>query len=286
MDSAAKLSPVGEHEKTRAAVAAARERLVRLLRDVRDPDAASGVPVWSVGDVGSHLAAVYLAYCSAATGDGSMDWDGILPPGDGTLEERITAVNAASIRLFADADRDRLGDFITERGETFLRETAGLAPDTPVAVPWFGKDATFTLATLTGLLLSETLLHGLDIARGARLPWPIAQEEARLAIGQTMPTLMPLTLDATRARGISLAFDLSIKGGPRLAVDVADRTMTVTRDAPPRRYDCRITATPVAFLLVSYGRTPPWKAIARGQMRAGGRKPWLAARFGQLISAP
>ncbi|MGG8407794.1 maleylpyruvate isomerase N-terminal domain-containing protein [Streptomyces sp. 12297] len=286
MDSAAKFDAVGEHEKTRAALAAATERLVRLLRDVRDLDAASGIPVWSVGDVGSHLAAVFLAYCSAATGDGAMDWDNILPPGDGTLAERITAVNATSIRLVAGADRARLGDFVTERGETFLRATAGLAPDTPVDVPWFGKDTTFTLATLTGLMLSESLVHGLDIARGADLPWLIAPDEARLVIGQTMPTLMPLALDAARARGASLAFDLSIKGGPRLAVVVADQRMTVTRDAPPRRYDCRITATPAAFLLVSYGRIPPWKAIARGRMRAGGRKPWLAARFGQLTATP
>ncbi|MFE3559231.1 maleylpyruvate isomerase N-terminal domain-containing protein [Streptomyces sp. NPDC059193] len=286
MGSTVKFDPVSEHEKTRAALAATMERLVRLLRDVGDLDTASGIPVWSVGDVGAHLAAVYLAYCSAATDDKAMDWDRILPPGDGTLAARIAAMNAMSIRLVVGADRARLGDFVTERGETFLRSTAGLPPDTPVVVPWFGKDSTLTLATVTGLMLSESLVHGLDIARGAGRPWPIAPDEARLVIGQMMPTLMPLMLDATQARGASLAVDLSIKGGPRLAVVVADETMTVTRDAPHRRYDCRIMATPSAFLLVSFGRTPIWKAIVRGQVRAGGRKPWLAARFGQLSASP
>lgn len=43
--------------------------------------------------------------------------------------------------------------------------------------------------------------------------------------------------------------------------------MTVTRDAPPRAYDCTITAALTTFLLVSFRRTPIWKAIARGHIR-------------------
>ncbi|MFD0381775.1 hypothetical protein ACFQ2B_03120 [Streptomyces stramineus] len=133
-----------------------------------------------------------------------------------------------------------------------------------------------TLAAATGLVLSESLLHGLDIARGARLPWTIGPEEARLVIGQSMPAMMPLALDPVRARGVRIAFDLAVRGGPRLAVVIGDGVATVTRDAPPRAYDCRISAAPDAFLLVAFRRAPLWKVIARGGIRAGGRKPWLA----------
>ncbi|MFJ3840359.1 maleylpyruvate isomerase family mycothiol-dependent enzyme [Streptomyces sp. NPDC054904] len=276
--------PFAEHEKTRAALGAIVPRLVRLLRDVPDLDAASGVPEWTVGDVGSHLSAVYVGYSSAGSAEGSIDWDSILPAGEGSFGERIAAMNAASIGLLGGNDRDRLGDMVAEWGEVFLRVTEHLAPDTPVAVPWFGQD--ITLATVTGLMLSESLVHGLDIARGAGLSWPISPNEARLALGQTLPTTMPLALDSEKARGVSIAFDLVIKGGPRLAVVVDDGTVTVARDAPPRAYDCRITATPPAFLLVSFRRTPTWKAIARGQMRASGRRPWLAMRLGELIATP
>ncbi|MFB7368852.1 maleylpyruvate isomerase N-terminal domain-containing protein [Streptomyces sp. NPDC056222] len=276
--------PVAEHNKTRAALGAAIPRLVRLLRDLSDRDAPSGVPVWTVGDVGAHLAAVYLGFCSTVTPDEPVDWDSILPPGDGPFIERITAMNATSISFFGSDDRARLGDFVAERGETFLRVTEGLAPDTAVAVPWYGKE--ITLATVTGLMLSETLVHGLDIARGARLPWGIGPDEASLVVGQSMPTMMTLALDKEKARGVSIAFDLVVKGGPRLAIVVDDGAVTVTRDAPPRAYDCRITAKPTAFLLVSFRRTPIWKAIARGQMRAGGRKPWLAMQLGELIGTP
>lgn len=277
--------PVVEHERTRAALRAAVPRLARLLRDVPDPGAPSGVPVWTVGDVGAHVGAVFLAYCSAFTHE-FEDWDAVVPPGDGSFIERITKVNAKSIGLFDADGRERLGDFVTERGETFLRATEGLAPDTPVATPWYGAGVALTLAAATGLVLGETLVHGLDIARGARLPWPIGAEEARLVIGQAMPTMMPLALDTERARDVAIAFDLAIRGGPRLAVVIAGGTATVTRDAPARAYDCRISAAPAAFLLVAFRRTPLWRPIARGRISATGRKPWLAPRLGRLVASP
>ncbi|MCF3105774.1 maleylpyruvate isomerase N-terminal domain-containing protein [Streptomyces roseoverticillatus] len=286
METVRSFDPVTEHEKTRTALGAAIPRLVRLLHDVADLDAASGVPVWTVGDVGAHLAAVHLAYCSAVSPGESVEWDDILPPGDGPFIERITAVNAKSIGLFGGDERARLGDFIAEQGETFLRVTEGLAPDTPVVTPWYGQELTLTLAAATGLMLSESLVHGLDIARGAGHQWPIGPDEARLVLGQSMPTMMPLALDTTKARDVSIAFELVIKGGLQLAVVIHDGTMTVTRDAPPRTYDCRITATPTAFLLVSFRRTPIWKAIARGRIRAGGRRPWLAMQLSKLIASP
>ncbi|MFJ5934188.1 maleylpyruvate isomerase N-terminal domain-containing protein [Streptomyces sp. NPDC093071] len=282
--------PVTEHERARAALAAAIPRLVGLLRAVPDPDVGSGVPVWSVGDVGTHLAAVYLAYTALVSPETATEWKDVLASAEGALAggtfvERITAMNARSVTLFGREERAGTADFVAERGETFLRVTEGLALDTPVSAPWYG-DVPVTLATVTGLMLSETLVHGLDIARGARLPWSIGRDEARLVLGQSMPTMMAAALDPVKARGVRIAFDLAIEGGPRLAVVVDDGTATVTRDAPPRAYDCRIVADPVTFLLVSFRRTPVWKAVARGRMRAGGRRPWLAARLGRLVAGP
>lgn len=276
---------VAEHEKTRAALRVVVARLVRLLRDLPDLEVASGVPEWTVGDVGAHLTAVYLAFGSGFT-DESVEWDTVLPPGDGPFVERLTAVNAMSIGLLGGDERTRPGDLIAERGEAFLRETDGLAPDTPVATPWYGQERTLTLEAATAMMLSESLVHGLDIARGARLPWPIGPDEARLVLGQSMPTMMPLALDTAKAQSVSIAFDVAINGGPRLAVVIDKGTATVTRDAPPRAYDCRITAAPTAFLLVAFRRMPIWKAIARGQMRAGGRRPWRTLRLTELIASP
>ncbi|MFJ4340070.1 maleylpyruvate isomerase N-terminal domain-containing protein [Streptomyces sp. NPDC088915] len=277
--------PVTGHERTRAAPAAAIPRLAGLLRAVPDPDAGSGVPVWSVGDVGAHLAAVHLGYTSLVLPGEEVERDDVLAPGEGTFVERIAAMNARSVELFAGGERAKTAGFVAERGETFLRATEGLAPGTPVSAPRYG-DLPFTPATATGLLLGETLVHGLDIARGARLPWPIGDDEARLVLGQSMPTMMAAALNQVRSRGVNIAVDLAIKGGPRLAAVVDDGTVTATRDAPPRAYDCRIVAAPATFLLVSFRRTPVWKAVASGRMRAGGRRPWLAARLGRLVTGP
>ncbi|TXS04262.1 hypothetical protein EAO73_16510 [Streptomyces sp. col6] len=277
--------PVTEHERTRAALAAAASRLVALLRAVPDQDARSGVPEWTVGDVGAHLAAVYLAYTALVSPDDAVEWDDVLPSGEGTFVERITAMNSRSVTLFGGEERAKVPDFVAERSDTFLRVTEGLPPDSPVSAPWYGE-VPFTLATVTGLLLSETLVHGLDVARGARTPWSIGDDEARLVLGQSMPTMMAAALDPVKSRGVHIAFDLAVRGGPRLAVVVDDGTVTVTRDAPPRAYDCRIVAAPATFLLVSFRRTPIWKAVASGRMRAGGSKPWLAMRLGQLVAGP
>jgi hypothetical protein len=50
--------------------------------------------------------------------------------------------------------------------------------------------------------------------------------------------------------------------------------------------DCRISADPVAFLLVGYGRVSQWPQIARGKMVAWGRKPWLGVKFRSLLRKP
>ncbi|MFB7213487.1 hypothetical protein [Streptomyces sp. NPDC056255] len=187
-----------------------------------------------MGDVGTYLAAVYLADCSTVSADGSVEWDTVLPPGEAPLTERIAAMNAKSVDLLGGDGHARPGDFVAERGETFLRITQGLAPDIPVSVPWYGQEVTITSATLTGPMGSESLVHGLDIARGAGPLWAIGPDEARLLLGQSMPTMMA-------------------------------------------------SAT---FLLDSFRRTPIWKVIARGGIRAGGRRPWPATRLGELVATP
>ncbi|MFD0343743.1 hypothetical protein ACFVH0_34570 [Streptomyces sp. NPDC127117] len=125
-------------------------------------------------------------------------------------------------------------------------------------------------------MLSESLVHGLDIARGTEHLWPTGPDEARPVLGQSMPTMMAPAPDTAEAQGVSIAFDLRIKGGPRPAAVVEDGTMTVTRDAPPRAYDCTITAAPTTFLLVSFRRTRSGRrshAATRGSAAVGRGSP-------------
>ncbi|KDN87982.1 hypothetical protein KCH_02560 [Kitasatospora cheerisanensis KCTC 2395] len=98
--------------------------------------------------------------------------------------------------------------------------------------------------------------------------------------------MMPLALDRAAARDVDLVLDLTVRRGPRLFLTFRDAALTVTRDTPPRTPDCRVSADPVAFLLVAFHRTPQWLAIARGHLRATGRRPWLATRLTHLIPSP
>jgi putative sterol carrier protein len=50
--------------------------------------------------------------------------------------------------------------------------------------------------------------------------------------------------------------------------------------------DCTISADPVAFLLLGYGRISQLSPLLRGKIRPGGWMPWRAMKFGSLLSSP
>jgi putative sterol carrier protein len=75
-----------------------------------------------------------------------------------------------------------------------------------------------------------------------------------------------------------------MRGGPRYRMVVTGGTAVVT--AAEEESDCVITADPVAFLLMGFGRVSQWTPVLRRKIRAGGRKPWLALKFGTLMSTP
>ncbi|HZU45657.1 MAG TPA: hypothetical protein VFA16_00150, partial [Mycobacterium sp.] len=138
-------------------------------------------------------------------------------------------------------------------------------------------------AFMTCLLLGEQLVHGLDIARAAHQPWSIRREDALLVLPAVLE-LAPNYLRPDRARGVHVSFELRLRGGPRYRIAVDDATGVV--GPAGERADCVITADPVTFLLVGYGRIPQLSQILRGKLRAGGRKPWLAAKFSTLLASP
>ncbi len=75
-----------------------------------------------------------------------------------------------------------------------------------------------------------------------------------------------------------------MRGGPSYRMAVNDGTAVVT--AAGEKADCRISAEPVDFLLLGYGRIAQWSPVIRGRLRPGGRKPWLAMKFGTLLDSP
>jgi hypothetical protein len=173
---------------------------------------------------------------------------------------------------------------IEERVDGFLAATSGRAGDEAVPTPWYGPDVWLSVGTATGMLLAEQLVHGYDIATTGGRPWAISPADARLVI-RAMTSMLPLVAKPEAAAGADASFDVRVRGGPRFVVRVRGGAVTI-EDWAGQAVDCHLSADPVAFVMVAYGRAGQWGPIARGRLVAWGRRPWLALRFRALFFDP
>ena len=89
----------------------------------------------------------------------------------------------------------------------------------------------------------------------------------------------------TTARGVRIRYELRVVGAPPRHFVFDDGNLTITEPGAGK-VDCYVRADPVALNLIAWGRMSPWPSVARGRLRAWGRKPWLAAKLTSLLSTP
>jgi uncharacterized protein (TIGR03083 family) len=254
-------------------------RTTGLLRGVRQPDAAAAGLTWTVSETAAHLVAEITDYAAFARGE--QDAGPRLAPGDAeTPTQRQAAANTAQLARFTERDLTRLADSLAPAVEDFIAAAAQRRPDERVPT---SNGRSMTPPTMAAALLGELLIHGLDIARAAGTPWEISRADALEVVAGVM-ALVPDYIDRQRAAGLHVSYELRFRGGPSYRIGVDDGAATIT--APGPKVDCWISADPVAFLLVGYGRAGQWSQILRGKLLGGGRKPWLAPAFGGLITGP
>jgi uncharacterized protein (TIGR03083 family) len=249
----------------RAAVEVAARQAADLVRSLPNPSVQVPGLDWTVGQTAAHLVAAARVYPRYATGQ--------LTP-EATID--LAEGNLHRIAQVGDHGLGELGDLLVAETQRLLEQTADLAPDHPVA---FHGGTTLDLAAQTVILLGEYLVHGLDLARSARRPWPIDQGHARLVIAGAT-ALLPRYVDPA-ARGVTVGYDVRIRGGPRFGLRVTDGAATV-ESGPVGPVDCHISADPVAFLIVAYGRGSQWPPILGGKITAWAANP--GGRWGSRAS--
>jgi hypothetical protein len=179
---------------------------------------------------------------------------------------RLSAkVNARHLEEVPERNLHRLADMLESSADAYLNVAAAANPSVAIETP---NGLVIDPSTMAALLLGEQLIHGLDISRTAKMPWTVSAADAFLVIPGVL-SIAPQYLRPRRAAGVHISFELRMRGGPSYRMAVDDGTAVVT--AAGEKADCVITADPVAFLLLGYGRISQFSPVLRGQLRPGGR---------------
>jgi uncharacterized protein (TIGR03083 family) len=254
-------------------------RTADLWRHIDQPDALAPGLIWTVAETAAHVVGDLRDYTKALT----RHANGYMTHANRPMESpsRLSAkVNARHLEEIPERNLHRLADMLEQAAASYLEAAASADTCAEIATP---NGLMIGPSTMAALLLGEQLIHGLDVSRAAARPWTVAPAYALLVIPGLL-TIAPQYLRPKRAAGLHVSFELRIRGGASYRLAVDDGAAAVR--AAGEKADCVITADPAAFLLLGYGRIPKWSPVLRGQLRPGGRKPWLAMKFGTLLQRP
>ncbi|HWG24448.1 maleylpyruvate isomerase N-terminal domain-containing protein [Actinospica sp.] len=263
--------------------------LVRGCRDLRDP-----VPglAWNVGGLAAHLTAVYMAFGATMRGD-HRDLgleDVVAAAGDtGGLPGTIAVANAYAIELLAAESTLSAAQGLAIHAAAFL-EALAVEEDLTreLDTPWYGVGMTRSAGMLASLAVTESLVHGRDLALAVHADSRMSQSAAAAATPTVMSAMLPLLLAADRAEGHRAVYELRLRGGERFLMRIADGKAECFEavERRERKVDCVLTLDPRAALLIGFGRSSLARAILNGAAFAGGRRPWLGLRFSTLFATP
>lgn len=268
----------------RAALAAAVTRGAQLWRSSTDPAAPVPGLAWTAGQTAAHVVGDMREYTEALTRHVNGDHAALSIP-DGSPARARTTVNDRHLTDVSERDLRRLADMLEETAANYLAVATAIEAVDPSenAAILTADGLVLEPAVMTCLLLGEQLVHGLDIARAAHQPWSIGRDDALLVIPAVL-SLAPKYLRPSRTKDLDISFEIRMRGDCRYRLAIANGTGVVT--VAGEKADCVITADPVTFLLIGMGRVPQLPQLLRGRLRAGGRKPWLAGKFGTLLASP
>jgi hypothetical protein len=92
-------------------------------------------------------------------------------------------------------------------------------------------------------------------------------------------------VNGEKSADLQATYQLHVRRDGRLNFIFDNGSLSVEQPST-RRVDCHISADPAARFMVFWQRQSLWNAIAKGQLIAWGRKPWLGLKFRSLIRNP
>ena len=251
-----------------------------LLGSISDSRADVPVPglAWTVAETAAHLVALLRQSADFASGarDGAAERAAL--PASGGIGERMALANARELDRLAERRIAVLRQLLESSVDEFATLIAGRRDGGPVETTFGPEDP----ATMTAALVGEQLVHGFDLARAVGRHWTIDPDAARLTLTGLAPFL-PFMVDAEAIRDVRARIEVRIVGDPRFTL-VLDHGSAAVGPADGC-CDCWIQAQPVPYLLIGYGRVNRWLPMLRRQIRAGGRRPWIAARMGSYLTS-
>jgi hypothetical protein len=268
------------HLPALAAFQRAVARSADLWRGVDRPDAPVPRLSWTAAETAAHVVGDLREY-TTTLGNRTVDQPEQFGTGTESPSRRSAIVNANHLAVVKERNLRRLADMLeAAAGEYLVYAADDPGQDAPLAT---SNGLQIPPSVMTTLLLGEQLLHGLDISRASHQRWTISAADALLVIPGVLAVAPSYVRRSSRSRP-PISFELRMRGGSRYHLAVHDGSATVS--AAGEKADCTISADPVEFLLLGYGRIPQWSPIVRGKLWAGGKKPWLATKFGSLLSSP
>lgn len=259
-------------------MAKAGPRLTTLLRAALRPDVPA-LGDWDLGQLAVHISHAIDTTTAMAKGGGNLLGD----------IWQLSSLSGVMIQGEGRRSLAEVADRIDVGVAAFLDAMAEGGGDGDALRPWLVAGTALPLSALTCEVLSELTVHGLDVARAIGAPWPIDPAHAVLIVsGFLFPSLNALgrsVVDQAAAGLVRARFAVHLRGGGRAWLRFHDGDFLV-EPSPQGLVDCHLSVDPAAFLLVSWGRTSQWPAIARGQLLAWGRKPWLALKLRSWLRNP
>ncbi|MEV0459907.1 maleylpyruvate isomerase N-terminal domain-containing protein [Catellatospora methionotrophica] len=242
---------------------------------------------WTIADTVAHLVSLMLLDAVLV---GRADLDAHMPGALGlvaaTNVDTVADTNHAVLAHFTGRDVPVLCEQLRWYADELV--AAAATRDPAEQVGWLGGSR-LTIAGLVAHMINELVVHGWDIARATRTPWPMDP----LLAGQFFDLFL---LGVTRGGyGALLDHGAPVRPG-RIAVDFRSPYTTpamlvltdgaVTVEDPDPRADVRLAFDPPTLNLMLFGRVSKARAALTGKVRLGGRRPWLLPAFERTMHLP